>query len=223
MEFAALVPVAGKQQVVCSSTGSVDGYDPATESCCGRLMRSPAILRRRRCRLRKGNFWSARCKVARPGTAEGAKKSNLAAAIEIQEGKATLKVLWRTEEATPSFGSPVVYRGHAYWVNRVGVIYCYDAETGEQRFVERTKQSCWATPLGVGDYVYFFGKDGLTTVLKAGPKFEVVAENELWDPAAVKPDPAKIHGRRRKKGARQRRRFPDRCSMAWRQWAIRCS
>ena len=27
--------------------------------------------------------------------------------------------------------------------------------------------------------------------LRSGPKFEVLAENQLWDPAAQKPDPAK--------------------------------
>lgn len=189
----ALVPVAGKQQVVCSSTGSVDGYDPATGELLWSFNEVAGNTSATPLPFAEGRFLVGATQGREAGDrAEGAKKSNLAAAIEIEAGKPTLKVLWRTEEATPSFGSPVVYRGQAYWVNRVGVIYCYDAETGEQRFVERTKQSCWATPLGVGEYVYFFGKDGMTTVLKAGPKFEVVAENQLWDPAAVKPDLARI-------------------------------
>ena len=73
-------------------------------------------------------------------------------------------------------------------MNRSGVVYCFDAETGEPRYTERTSQSCWATPVGVGDRVYFFGKDGATTVLAAGPKFEKLAENMLWDPAKLKAD-----------------------------------
>jgi outer membrane protein assembly factor BamB len=189
----ALVPVAGKLQVVCSSLGSADGYDPAT----GELLWSFADV--------TGNtaatplpFADGRFLVgASPGReagerSEGAKKSNLAAAIELMDGKPSLKVLWRTEEATPTFASPIVYAGHAYWINRVGVVYCFDAVTGEVRYTERTKQSCWATPLGAGDRLYLFGKDGLTTVLRAGPKFEVLAENQLWDPASFKPDPARI-------------------------------
>ena len=112
-------------------------------------------------------------------------------AIELVENKPVPKVLWRTEQATPTFGSPMVHAGQAYWVNRVGAVYCYDAQSGESRFTERVKQSCWATPLGVGDRLYLFGKDGLTTVLRAGPKFEVLAENPLWDPATFQPDPAK--------------------------------
>jgi outer membrane protein assembly factor BamB len=188
----ALVTVSGKPQVVCSSAGSVDGYDPAT----GELLWSYGEV--------AGNTSSTPMPFAAgqflvgasPGReggdrAEGAKKSNLAMAIELVENKAVPKVLWRTEQATPTFGSPVVHAGQAYWVNRVGAVYCYDAQTGEASYTERIKQSCWATPLGVGDRLYLFGKDGVTTVLRAGPKFEVLAENQLWDPAAFKPDPAK--------------------------------
>jgi outer membrane protein assembly factor BamB len=76
-------------------------------------------------------------------------------------------------------------------VNRSGVVYCIDAVTGEAKYTERMKQSVWATPVGNGDHVYFFGKDGQTTVIRSGPKFEVLAENQLWDPAAQKADPAK--------------------------------
>jgi outer membrane protein assembly factor BamB len=188
-----LVPVEGKQQIVCSSTGSVDGYDPATGKLLWSFTEVAGNTSATPLSYAEGKFLVGASQGRQAGDrAEGAKKSNLAATIEIKDGEPSLKVLWRTEDATPSFGSPVVYRGHAYWVNRVGVIYCFDAETGEQRFVERTKQSCWATPLGIGEYVYFFGKDGVTTVLRTGPKFQIVAENELWDPAAVKPDPAKI-------------------------------
>ena len=43
------------------------------------------------------------------------------------------------------------------------------------------KQACWATPVGIGDKVYFFGKEGLTTVLAAGPNFQVLAENQTLD------------------------------------------
>lgn len=37
-------------------------------------------------------------------------------------------------------------------------------------------------PLGIGNRIYFFGKDGHTTVIAAGEKFEVMAENQLWEP-----------------------------------------
>ena len=85
-----------------------------------------------------------------------------------------------SSEATPSWASPFVHQGYAYWVNRVGVVYCIDAATGEQKYAQRTKQSCWATPLAIGERIYFFGKEGATTVLAAGPEFRQLAVNELW-------------------------------------------
>jgi outer membrane protein assembly factor BamB len=183
--------VRGKPQIVCSSAGSVDGYEPASgellwsfEDVAGNTAATPLPFA-------DGRFLVG----ASPGReggerAAGAKQSNLAMALE-SNGKATAPaVLWRTTEATPTFGSPVVYAGHAYWVTRAGVVHCLDAETGEPRYAERVKQPCWATPLGVGDRLYLFGKDGLTTVLRAGPQFEVLAENQLWDPASVKVDTA---------------------------------
>ncbi|MEX2174801.1 MAG: PQQ-binding-like beta-propeller repeat protein [Pirellulaceae bacterium] len=187
----ALVPVAGKAQVVCSSAGSVDGYDPAT----GKLLWTYADVGGNTSAtplpFADGRFLVGASVGREAKNAEGAKKSNFAMAIQSAGGQPSPEVLWRTEQAMPTFGSPVVFAGHAYWVNRTGVIYCLDAETGEPRYTERLKQSCWATPLGVGDRLYVFGKDGTTSVLRAGPKFELLAENQLWDPAAVKPDPAK--------------------------------
>lgn len=187
-----VVTAAGKPMVVCSSAGSVDGYDPQTgellwtfDEVGGNTSSTPMMFD-------EGKFLVG-ATAGREGDDAGraalSKKSNMAMSIELVDGKPTPRVLWRATSATPTFGSPMVHAGHAYWINRVGVVYCLDAATGEVRYTERLKQPCWATPLGVGDRVYFFGKDGLTTVLKAGEKFEVLAENQLWDPESVKSDP----------------------------------
>lgn len=188
----ALVPVGRMQYVVCSSAGSVDGYHAATgelafsyDEVGGNTAATPMPFA-------DGKFLVA----ASPGRDGGervelSKQSNFAMELSLDGGKVTPTVLWKTEEATPTFGSPMVHNGFAYWVNRVGVVYCFDAATGEKKYAERMKQSVWATPFGLGDRVYFFGKDGTTTVLAAGGEFKVLAENQLWDPALVKPDPAK--------------------------------
>lgn len=188
----ALVPVQGRWQVVCSSAGSVDGYDPQTgqrlwtyEEVAGNTAATPLPF--------GDGLFLVGASPGREGGArvEGARKSNFAARIAWKDGKPGLEVLWRNEQSTPSFASPVVYRGHAYWMNTVGVVHCFDAANGALRYAQRIPQSCWATPLGRGERVYFFGKDGVTSVLRAGPQFELLAENQLWDPATVKPDLAK--------------------------------
>ena len=76
--------------------------------------------------------------------------------------------------------SPLIYRGHAYFVSKTGLVHCLDLKTGEERYAERLADPCWATPIGAGGDVYFFGKSGVTTVLKAGPDYDKLATNRLW-------------------------------------------
>jgi hypothetical protein len=64
------------------------------------------------------------------------------------------------------------------------VLYCLDVETGELEYTMRLAESNWATPVGIGDRVFFFGKSGNTTVVAAGDDAEKLAENRSW------PEPA---------------------------------
>lgn len=179
----ALVPVEGGFHIVCSSAGSVDGYDPATgaqlwsysENIGGNRSATPLPLG-------NGRFVIAASPGMHNENEAEAKQSNGIMAIEKSADGFTAKVLWQTSEAMPAFNTPTVYRGLAYWVNRAGVVFCFNAETGEKHYAKRIGQGCWATPVGIGDHLYIFGKDGLTTVLKASPEYELVAENQLWDP-----------------------------------------
>ncbi|MFN9717645.1 MAG: PQQ-binding-like beta-propeller repeat protein [Planctomycetota bacterium] len=176
-----LLTLAGQAQIVISSAGSVDGYDTATgqqlwtfTEIGGNTATTP---------LPAGD--SQFLVAASPGrsgeNAEGAKKSNALIRVVRDGDNWNVEKVWMADEATPSWASPIVHEGHAYWVNRVGVVYCIDVATGEQKYAQRTKQSCWATPMALGDRIYFFGKDGITTVLAAGPEFRELAANELWE------------------------------------------
>jgi outer membrane protein assembly factor BamB len=181
-----LVPVGDAQHIVCSSSGSIDGYDPST----GELLWSLADEvggNRATTPLAVGN--GRFVMAASPGMHnenEGeARKTNGIVTIEKTGAGFAAKVLWRTEEAMPAFNTPTVHNGLAYWVNKAGVVFCYNAETGEKHYSKRIDQGCWATPVVVGDRLYVFGKDGLTSVLATGTEFNLIAKNELWDPNEI--------------------------------------
>ena len=179
-----LVDVAGEFQLVVSSAGTVDGYDPQT----GELLWSLSDIGGNTVASPLG-FGDGRFLVgASPGrngeNSEGAKRSNMAVRITKQDGKYMPEVLWRNTKATSSFGSPIVHQGRAYYVNSSGVLYCLDAQTGETLYSERMKESTWATPLGIGDRIYFFGRGGLTTVIDTGDAYRELATNQLWTPPA---------------------------------------
>ena len=178
-----LVPVGDSHHIVCSSSGSIEGFDPATgellwtlgDEVGGNRATTPLAAG-------NGRFVMA----ASPGMHnenEGeARRTNGIVMIEKSDDGFKAKVLWRTDEAMPAFNTPTVHAGLAYWVNKAGVVFCYNAETGEKHYSKRIEQGCWATPVAIGDRLYVFGKDGLTTVLAAGTEFNVISTNQLWDP-----------------------------------------
>jgi outer membrane protein assembly factor BamB len=179
-----IMNVASEPQVVTSSAGSLDGYDPQTgkqlwtfTDVGGNTVASPIPFG-------DGQFLVGAAPGRNGENTEGAQRSNMAVKIVKQGNSFAPEVMWRNEKVTSSFGSPIVYRNRAYYVNRAGVLFCLNAETGATVYNERIKESIWATPLGIGDRVYFFGQTGTTTVVGAGDKFEELAANRLWAKAA---------------------------------------
>ncbi|QDV23729.1 outer membrane protein assembly factor BamB family protein [Aureliella helgolandensis] len=183
----AIVAVNGVPHVVVSSSGPVVGYDAQTgdtlwsfDDVAGNTATTPIDCG-------QGRFLIA----ASPGrggeNAAEAKRSNALLQITQSDGGWSIERKWIAEDATPSWASPIVHQGIAYWINRVGVIYSFDVETGEAVYTKRAKQSSWATPLAVDDRIYFFGKEGITTVVRAGREFEELAANQLWNPEDIPP------------------------------------
>ncbi|MFK7821024.1 MAG: PQQ-binding-like beta-propeller repeat protein [Planctomycetaceae bacterium] len=179
----AIVPVDGEDVVVCSSAGSVDGYSPTD----GKLLFSFTELGGNSATtpmpVGNGEFLVA----ASPGRGEGgeradlAKKSNGLMKITKDGDSYSAKFVWANPKLSPSFGSPIVHNGYAYWLNRVGSVMCVDVTDGKLAYQDRI-ETAWATPIGLGDRVYFFAqKKGLTSVLASGPEFKVLAKNKLWN------------------------------------------
>jgi len=83
----------------------------------------------------------------------------------------------------PDVPTPVTDGKYFYSVNDRGIIWCLDAKTGQEIWGgQRIKSATYSSsPVLADGKVYVTNEDGLTTVLKAGPKFEVLAENDLSD------------------------------------------
>ncbi|MBL8889181.1 MAG: PQQ-like beta-propeller repeat protein [Planctomycetaceae bacterium] len=183
-----IINIGGQPQVVVSSAGSVDGYDPATgqqrwtfTDVGGNTGTTPLDLG-------EGRFLLGASGGRDGQNVAEAKKTNCLIQVTKTGDDYQVERLWVAEGATPSWASPIMHQGYAYWVNRVGVVYCVDMKTGEVVYNERTKQQCWATPLAVGDRLYLFGKEGICTVIKSGPNFEILAENQLWNDDILLPE-----------------------------------
>jgi outer membrane protein assembly factor BamB len=88
--------------------------------------------------------------------------------------------------------SPIASGKWFFLVSDSGNASCYDARTGERLWLEPLGKHHSASPISVGDLLYFPDDDGATFVIKAGPKFEVVARNELKEECYA--SPAVSHG-----------------------------
>ena len=83
----------------------------------------------------------------------------------------------------PDVPSPVTDGKYFYSINDRGIVYCLDAKTGVEIYGgQRIKPGTYsASPVLADGKIYITSEEGLTTVIKAGPKFEVLAENAMND------------------------------------------
>jgi outer membrane protein assembly factor BamB len=91
-------------------------------------------------------------------------------------------LLWSTPNG-PDVPTPVTDGKYFYVVNDRGIVWCLDAKTGREIYgQQRIKAGTYsASPVLADGKIYITNEDGLTTVIKAGPTFEVLAENDLGD------------------------------------------
>src|SRR5262249_26458660 len=96
---------------------------------------------------------------------------------------------WRLSRGTPDVPSPLVHEGLVYLCRENGLLSCLDAKTGKVHYSEeRLHEGRYrASPVAADGKVYLTARDGTVSVVKAGPKFELLAENRLRDQIAASP------------------------------------
>jgi outer membrane protein assembly factor BamB len=91
-------------------------------------------------------------------------------------------VLW-TFGSGPDVPTPVTDGTYVYVVNDRGIMFCLDARTGREIYGrQRLRPGTYSgSPVLADDKIYITNEDGVTSVIKAGPAFHVLAENEFDD------------------------------------------
>jgi outer membrane protein assembly factor BamB len=91
-------------------------------------------------------------------------------------------VLWRFMNG-PDVPTPVTDGAYLYSVNDRGIVYCLDVKTGATVYgPQRLRPATYsASPVLADGRIYVTDEDGVTSVFRAGPKFEMVAENNLGE------------------------------------------
>lgn len=90
--------------------------------------------------------------------------------------------------------SPVLHRGHLYWVTDRGVLNCIDVKTGEEAGRARLNGQFYASIQLIGNYLVAVSRFSGTYVVKAGPELTQVAHNKLDDKSDFSASPAISNG-----------------------------
>jgi outer membrane protein assembly factor BamB len=99
-------------------------------------------------------------------------------------------VAWTAPRSGGYMCTPLVYRGLVYIVRYNGVLNVFDAKTGQKQYEARLAGATSAftsSPVANDGRVFLASEDGQVFVLAAGPKYEVVAMNEMSTPVLATP------------------------------------
>jgi outer membrane protein assembly factor BamB len=98
-------------------------------------------------------------------------------------------IVWSKKRGGPYLPTPIVYGEHLYVCNNAGVLTCYEAKTGKQVYQQRLggKNGYTASPVAADGRLYFTDEEGQVRVVKAGPKFSLLAVNKLAEECLSNP------------------------------------
>ena len=116
-------------------------------------------------------------------------RGNNLKAIKLAEAKgdiaSTGAIAWQLDRDTPYVPSPLLYDSILYFLKtNNGLLSAFDAASGKPHYqaVRMAKApEVFSSPVGADGRVYVTSRDGVTTVIKHGTTYEVLAENTLDD------------------------------------------
>ena len=93
-------------------------------------------------------------------------------------------IAWSKKRGGPYLPTPVVYGDYLYTCANNGLLTAYHARTGERIYQQRIgdKGGAYsASPVAADGKLYFTSEDGEIHVVKAGPKYELLATNPMGE------------------------------------------
>ncbi len=94
--------------------------------------------------------------------------------------------MWTRPREKQRIGSGVLVGGHVYILNEDGVAQCIEARQGKVVWEERLRGAggngkSWSSMVVTGDHLYAINQSGDAFVLRAAPKFKLLATNALGE------------------------------------------
>jgi hypothetical protein len=170
--------LAGKTQLILSGDMTVASYDPATgarhwiiDGPTEQMVASLVYNEKANLLFYTGGFPELHILAIKPDGTGNVTKTHIA---------------WRTMKGAGYVPSPVSIGDYFINVTDLGTITCFQACDGTIQWSERLGSE-HASLVTAGGLVYALADSGLMTILKPGPTYQVVAQNELGEKCFASP------------------------------------
>jgi len=102
------------------------------------------------------------------------------------------KIVWRTNRGVAYVPSPISEGDYFLVVSDAGVAHCFEARTGKIMWQERMGEH-HASLVSANGLVYFLNDNGVMNVVKPGPEYTRVAQNEIGEKTFASPAISQAH------------------------------
>jgi outer membrane protein assembly factor BamB len=182
-----IIEANGRTDLVTNGTKFARGYDPATGQELWRLGKNAEItvptpfLGQGLIFITSGYRPIQPIYAVKPGA-----KGDISPAKEKDSGP---YVAWSKKKGGPYMPTPIVYGEYLYTCSNNGIVTCYEAKTGKEIYKERLpgRGGYTASPVAADGKLYFTSEESGVRVVKAGPKFQVLAANPMGDVCMATP------------------------------------
>jgi outer membrane protein assembly factor BamB len=178
---------APRAELVANGTNFIRGYDPQTGKELWRLgpnseIAVPApVLGQGLIFVTSGYRPIQPIYAIRPGANRD---------ISLNEGaEVNANIAWSKLRGGPYMPTPIVYGPYLYTCSNSGIVTCHEARTGTQVYRERLGGTGGysASPVAADGKLYFTGEESGIRVVRAGPRFELLAVNPMGEPCMATP------------------------------------
>jgi outer membrane protein assembly factor BamB len=183
-----IINVKGRDMLISNGSAVCIAYDPNTGKEIWRVVDGGESTVSMPFMEKGVVFWYAGYMLS----GEGTKFTELLAVNPDGNGDITkTNILWKKQDTQSQnqLLSPVIKDGLIYTVDTRNKLMCIDAATGKEIWSTHLTANYNASPLYINGNVWFFSVKGEVLVIKAGRKYEIIAENQMdsgiWATPAV--------------------------------------
>jgi outer membrane protein assembly factor BamB len=110
---------------------------------------------------------------------DATKRGDLTPVLPNKEKNPNSGQLWHYDKIRRSISTGALHNGILYYPDFSGFLHAVDIKTGKPHWTHDMFAAIWGSPMVIDGKVYLGDEDGDVAVVEAGPKFKLIAENNM--------------------------------------------